>query len=276
MVYYRGCHYSFDCEKYVVGCNNCPILPGDKKNDLSSKGFGKKSKLYSKFDNLYFISPSLWLYDCAKRSLLIKDKPVYYIPNAIDSKLFKPFDNDIAKYILNIDTNETVIAFGAVNVNSPYKGWSFLQKALEILYEDRILKNLSILIFGSVYNKQIADAIPFKTKFMGYLSDEYSVVLAYNAANVFVVPSLADNQPTTIMESMCCGTPVVGFNVGGIPDMIKHKENGYLAKYKNPEDLAKGITFCIENKIYGKMLPIFAKSQVVKKHIDLLNGILKH
>ena len=270
-----GCHYSFDCEKYVLGCHNCQIFPGNKKNDLSTKGFNKKLKLYSKYDNFYFVSPSRWLYDCAKKSLLIKDKPVFYIPNAIDDKLFKPFGNDIAKYILNIDPNETVIAFGAVSVSSPYKGWPYLQKALEILYQDKVLKNASVLIFGSGYNKQISDAIPFKTRFMGYLRDEYSVIVAYNAANVFVVPSLADNQPTTIMESMCCGTPVVGFHVGGIPDMISHKENGYLAKYKDSEDLANGIKFCIENKLKGKMLPVFEKSEVVKKHIDLLNEILK-
>ena len=270
-----GCHYSFDCEKYISGCYNCQIFPGNKKNDLSAKGFRKKLKLYSKYTNFYFVSPSRWLSDCAKKSLLTKDKPVFYIPNAIDNKLFKPFDRNTAKYILNIDASETVIAFGAVAVNSPYKGWPYLQNALEILYRDKVLKNISILIFGSGYDKKIADAIPYKTKFMGYLSDEYSVILAYNAADVFVVPSLADNQPTTIMESMCCGIPVVGFDVGGIPDMISHKVNGYLAKYKDSEDLASGIRFCIENKLQGSVLPVFEKKAVVRKHIDLLQSILK-
>ena len=268
-----GCHHSFTCEKYISGCNNCQIFPGNKKNDLSAKEFNKKLKLFLKYDNLCFVSPSRWLYDCAKKSLLIKDKPVFYIPNVIDNKLFKPFDKNIAKYILNIDTNETVIAFGAVKIDSPYKGWAYLQKALVILKQDESIKNISLLIFGSGYNKQIADAIPFKTKFMGHLRDDYSVITAYNAADVFIVPSLADNQPTVVMESMCCGTPVVGFDVGGIPDMISHKENGYLAKYKDSEDIVNGIKFCIENKLKGKMLPVFEKSQVVKKHIDLINSI---
>src|SRR4029078_322841 len=178
-----GCHYSFNCEKYISGCYNCQIFPGNKKNDLSAKGFRKKLKLYSKYSNFYFVSPSWWLANCAKKSLLTKDKPVFYIPNAIDNKLFKPFDRNTAKYILNIDVSETVIAFGAVAVNSPYKGWPYLQNALEILYRDKVLKNISILIFGSGYDKKIADAIPYKTKFMGYLSDEYSVILAYNAAD---------------------------------------------------------------------------------------------
>jgi glycosyltransferase involved in cell wall biosynthesis len=269
-----GCHYSFTCEKYVTVCNDCQMFQGQKKNDLSFKGFNKKLEIYSKFNNLYFVSPSQWLYDCAKKSFLLKDKPIFYIPNAIDNKLFKPFDKNVAKNILNIDVNDTVIAFGAMKVDNPYKGWSYLQKALEILKQKNNLKNVTILIFGSAHNKKMADEIPFKTYFMGRLSDDYSINLAYNAADVFVVPSLADNQPTTVVESMCCGTPVVGFNVGGIPDMISHKKNGYLAKYLDAEDVANGIKFCIDNKIKGKLLPVFERGTVVKKHIDLLNGIL--
>ncbi|HEY8659456.1 MAG TPA: glycosyltransferase [Hanamia sp.] len=270
-----GCHYSFTCEKFVSGCYNCQMLPRQRKNDLSAKGFYKKLKLYSKFDNLYFVSPSKWLYDCAKKALLTKNKPIYYIPNVIDNKLFKPFDKSIAKKILNIDINETVIAFGAVKVNSPYKGWTYLQQALEILSQDKDFSNTTILIFGSGYDKQIANAIPFKTKFMGYLKDDYSVILTYNASDVFIVPSIADNQPTTVMESMCCGTPVVGFDIGGIPDMINHKVNGYLAKYKNSEDIADGIRFCIKNKIRGKILPSFEKNEIVKKHLDIINSLLQ-
>ncbi|MDP4283511.1 MAG: glycosyltransferase [Bacteroidota bacterium] len=267
-----GCHHSFDCNKYIEECNNCQFFPGNKKNDLSTKGFKKKLKLYSKYNNLFFISPSQWLYACAQKSLITKDKPVFYIPNAIDNTHFKPFDKNVARQILNINPTETVIAFGAVEVNSPYKGWALLQEALDILKRDSVLKNISILIFGSGYNKNIADAIPFKTNFLGYL-DEYSVTIAYNAADVFVVPSLADNQPTTVMESLCCGTAVVGFDVGGIPDMIMHKENGYLAKYKDSEDISNGIQYCIKNKIKGKILPIFEKTHIVKKHLDLINKL---
>ena len=269
-----GCHYSFTCEKYVIECNDCQMFQGQNKNDLSLKGFRKKLEIYSKFDNLYFVSPSQWLYDCAKKSFLLKEKPIFYIPNAIDNKLFKPFDKNVAKSILNIDINDTVIAFGAMKVDNPYKGWSYLQKALEILKQRDDLKNVTILIFGSAHNKKIADEIPFKTYFMGRLSDDYSINLAYNAADVFVVPSLADNQPTTVVESMCCGTAVVGFNIGGIPDMISHRENGYLAKYLDAEDIANGIKFCIENKIKGKLLPVFERDTVVSKHIELINSIV--
>jgi glycosyltransferase involved in cell wall biosynthesis len=242
--------------------------------DWATREFKNKLKFYSKYNNLNFVSPSKWLYNCAKQSMLTKDKPVYYIPNIIDKKIFKPFDKNTARHILNLDVNETILLFGAASIESPYKGWMYLQKALEILHLSQSTRKISILLFGSGYNKKIADAIPFKTRFMGFLRDEYSTALVYNAADVFITPSLADNQPTTVMESMCCGTPVVGFEVGGIPDMINHKENGYLAKYKDSEDIVNGIKFCLENNIRGKILPSFEKHTIIRKHIELIDSLI--
>jgi glycosyltransferase involved in cell wall biosynthesis len=269
-----GSHHSFTCEKYKVQCKNCQVFPQRTLIDWAEYEFNKKLKLYSKFNNLYFVSPSKWLYNCAKESALTKDKPLFYIPNTINESVFKPFDKKTARFILNLDPDEIIISFGAVSVESPYKGWSYLQKALEILKQTNRVENISILIFGSGYNKKIADAIPFKTRFMGFLQDEFSTSLIYNASDIFVTPSLADNQPTTVMESMCCGTPVVGFDVGGIPDMIEHKKNGYLAKYKVAEDIAAGIEFCLKNNIKGRMLPGFEKSSIIGKHLELINSII--
>jgi glycosyltransferase involved in cell wall biosynthesis len=269
-----GCHHSFTCEKYKTeGCNSCPMFPAGKKNDLSGKEFRKKIKIYSKYNNLHFVSPSQWLYNCAKESLLTKNKPVHYIPNILDNSLFKPTDKTVAKQMLNIDPDETVIAFGAISVNSPYKGWVYLQKALELLKQKDTAKNISVLIFGSAYNKEIADAIPFKTRFMGYLLDEYSTALVYNAADVFIAPSLAEAFGYVVMEALSCGTPVVGFDVGGIPDMISHKENGYLARYKDAADISEGIKFCLQNNIKGYLLPEIQPSATLKKHLKLFEQI---
>jgi glycosyltransferase involved in cell wall biosynthesis len=268
-----GCHHSFTCDKYMTKCFDCQVFPEGNRIDWANREFRKKKKLYSDFKNLYFITPSKWLYDCAKSSSLTRDKPVYHIPNIVDRELFKPVDRKSARQILNLDADETIIAFGAMTINSPYKGWKQLQKALEILSHEQNSKTISVLIFGSGQNKQIEDSIPFKSRFMGFLKDEYSTSLVYNAADIFITPSLADNLPTTILESLSCGTPVVGFEVGGIPDMIKHKENGYLARYKDVDDIAKGITFCIQNNIKGRLLPEFEKGAIIKKHLDLIDSI---
>lgn len=264
-----GCHYSFSCEKYYTECHRCPVLNSKKDNDLSTKGFRKKRHLFTNRNNLYFVSPSKWLRDCAKKSALLRDKPVSYIPNAIDQRIFKPFDQLVARTILNISEDQKVIAFGAVKLNSPFKGWPYLQHALDILSLEKNKDDYTVIVFGSGFHAEVAKLIPFKTKFLGYL-DEISLNVAYNAADVFVVPSMADNQPTVIMESLCCGTPVAGFDVGGIPDMIEHKQNGYLATYKDAQDLARGIDYCIEKRLKGFPLPQFDKDRIIEAHKELI------
>jgi len=271
----EGCHHSFECEKYKTECIKCPAFNGKEIIDWANREFKKKKRLYSGFENLYFVSPSKWLYTCAKESGLTKGKPIYHIPNIIDTTLFKPISRSFARKILNLDEKDIIIAFGAFTVSSAYKGWHELIKALNILKSESRLKNVTLLIFGAGQDKQISDAIPFKSRFLGFLKDEYSTVLVYNAADVFISPSLADNFPTTILECMACGTPAVGFEVGGIPDMIRHKENGYLAKYRDSEDLARGIEYCLKNKITGSLLPEFERSVLLKKHFDLIDTALK-
>ncbi len=269
-----GCHHSFECDKYKVsGCGDCPMFSGNKQNDFSAREFKKKMLLYNKYNNLHFVSPSRWLYDCAKESLLTKHKPVHYVPNILDDTLFKPVDKKVAKKALNINEDEIVIAFGAISVNSPYKGWVYLQKALEMLQQEGVIKNISVLIFGGVYNKEVADAIPFKTKFLGYLKDEFSTTLVYNAADVFIAPSLAEAFGYVVMESLSCGTPVVGFNVGGIPDMIMHKQNGYLAKYKDSADITTGIKYCIQNNIKGYLPEEILPAKTIQRHVKLIEQI---
>lgn len=117
------------------------------------------------------------------------------------------------------------------------------------------------------------EAIPFKTKYLGYLKDEYSAAMVFNAADVFVAPSLAEAFGYVVMESLSCGTPVVAFNVGGIPDLIKHKHNGYLANYKDATDLADGIKYCLSNKVKGGLLDELKPKNTAQKFLDLFNHL---
>jgi len=269
-----GCHHSFSCEKYKTECNNCPFFPKDKVRDLAYKEFHKKRKLFQKYNNLHFVSPSKWLYNCTNESALTKNKPSFLIPNYLDDQMFKPFNKKIAKEIMNIKEDETVIAFGAVYLDSPYKGWKYLQQALELLEKNEKYNNFHILIFGSNYNKDIAERIPFKTTFAGFLSSDYALNLMYNAADVFVAPSLAEAFGYVILESLSCGTPVVAFTTGGIPDLIDHKANGYLADYKDSHDLANGIKYCLDNDVKGYALPEFEGDLIIAKHLGLIEQIL--
>lgn len=269
-----GCHHSFTCEKYKTKCYDCQFFPGHKKNDLSAKGFRKKMKLYSGFSNLYFVSPSKWLKECAESSSLTRNREIFLIPNLLDRKIFRPVDKKAARVLLNIDNGNSVIAFGALAIDSPYKGWEYLKNALDKLSGTYRETTISVLIFGKCNVEVIRKNIPFDTVFTGYLKDEYSAALVYNAADVFVTPSLADNLPTTVLESLSCGTPVVGFRTGGIPDMIEHKINGYLAEYRNSDDLAEGIKYCLSNNIRGKISAEFENENIISRHMNLVNRLV--
>jgi len=265
-----GCHHSFECTNYQTRCCKCPYHNGALPTDQSIWQFKKKKKIYKQFKNLMFIAPSKWLYDCAKKSALTEGKHVYHIPNLINADLFKPVCKETARQILSLDKSVKIIGFGADSaLTNPYKGWDYLKEALRILSEDETLKEMKIelLIFGSSYSEEIANNIPFSTHFLGRLYDEYSLVIAYNCMNVFVIPSLAEAFGQTIIESLATNVPVVGFNVGGIPDMV-NENTGYLAEYKNSRDLAKGISSLLKNEKINvrKEINSYIPENITEKH----------
>jgi glycosyltransferase involved in cell wall biosynthesis len=277
-----GCHYSFNCSKYYSRCYDCPYY---KKNvflpDISFRQFSIKRRIYKQFDNLAFIAPSTWLAGCAQKSGLTRDKRIYYVPNLIDPERFKPLNKNTARELFCIKQNRKVITFGADNaLSNPYKGWNYFRDALHFLAKENVLPDtvIEVLIFGINYNKKIADDIPFTVHFFGRLHDEYSMVMVYNCADVFVIPSLAENFSNTIIESLACNTPVVGFDVGGIPDTV-NDDTGYLAKYKDSHDLAKGIALVLREGKGNVRIDAekFFSTEVLKGHISINNyGCKEH
>ena len=244
-----GCHYSSGCTKYNEKCGQCPILNSSKDRDLTRRIWENKNKFYKNL-NLTIVTCSNWLARCAKDSSLFNDLRGEVIPNSVDINIFKPIKKEIARDILNLPQSKYYILFGAMSATSDKrKGFSYLSKALNKLKSNYSeLKNkIELIVFGASHSEDIEDLL-FKTYFTGKLNDEYSLALCYSASDIFTAPSLEDNLPNTIMESLSCGTPVVAFEIGGIPDMIKHKQNGYLAEYKSVDDLAQGICWILEDK----------------------------
>ncbi|MCL2704809.1 MAG: glycosyltransferase, partial [Spirochaetaceae bacterium] len=270
-----GCHHSFDCINYQTACCKCPYHKGALLGNLADWQYKAKKKIYKQFKNLMFIAPSKWLFECAKKSGLTDSKQIWHIPNIIDSNIFKPIDKKIVRQLLSLNTNKKIIGFGADSaLTNPYKGWDYLKEALQVLAKDKTQqdKKIEVLIVGNNYSKEIAESIPFTVHFLGRLHDEISLVAAYNCMDVFVIPSLAENFPNTILESLNCDTPVVGFNIGGIPDTI-NENTGYLAEYKNSRDLAEGISLILKKgkANVSEYVKSFAPEIVLDKHKEMWN-----
>ena len=239
-----GCHYAGDCNRYKTECGKCPQLGSEKENDLSNIIWKKKSNAYPLL-NINVVSPSKWLARCATESNLFSQFSVSVIPNSCPTDKFIPYSKKEARKFFGIEMSTNVILFGADTVVNKRKGIVYLLKALNnLIYSEK--QNILLITFGHIPDNIMIN-IKYPVKNFGHVSDQKQLSIIYSMADLFVITSLEDNLPNTVLESMACGTPVVGFNIGGIPDMIEHKETGYLVKPKDVDDLAKGISWILSS-----------------------------
>ena len=266
-----GCHYNGTCDRYMYECGKCPQLGSDKENDLSHWVWSRKKKFWANLD-LTVVTPSRWLANCARSSSLFGDKKIEVIPNGLDLQKFKPIDQLKAKEDLNLPVDKNLILFGAMNsIKDKRKGFQYLKSAINVLSEDLAFE---AIVFG---NSGKDSQLNIPINYMGNFPDNMLTKL-YSAADVFVAPSVQDNLPNTVMESLACGTPSVAFDIGGMSDMIVHKENGYLAKPFNTDDLANGIEWVVKQDQRKKVLrensrkyveKNFELKYIAKKYADL-------
>lgn len=277
-----GCHHSFECIKYTSSCHDCSNINRKLLKNIVSYNFEKKRDIICSFNNVYGITPSFWLTNCAKNSILFQKKIVNCIPNLIDTSVFKIIDKKKARDYFHFPMNKKLILFGADGGNkNKYKGWMYLNNALQKLK----IRDIEVVVFGNELDDHAKKFLPFTAHSIGHISDINLLVMLYNAVDVFVTPSLAEAFGQTIFEAQACGTLVVGFDVGGIPDLIKHLKTGYLAKYMDSIDLASGIEWALQYKNDQELLEgmrkyvidNFSYKVVVQKHLDMIHNIVdKH
>lgn len=256
-----GCHYAFDCNRYMESCGNCPQLKSGSGNDLSHKLWLRKNKAWKDL-NITIVAISHWLADCAKKSSLFNNYRIEVIHNALDENTFKPIDKIVAKKILNIAPSKKVILFGAWNATrNKVKGFQHLLPAIQDLAKKGFGKNFELFVFGSC-EPQKAPNFGMKTTYLGRLHDNITLALVYSAADVTVVPSIQEAFGKTAIESLACGTPVVSFDTSGLKDIVEHKMNGYRAKPFSSQDLAKGIAWILSDKPQWQKMSIRARKKV--------------
>jgi len=254
-----GCHHSGDCENFQQSCGNCKFLKNPGANDLSHRLWSAKKTGFST-ENLHIITCSEWLGNRARQSSILGGHSIKTIPNAIDTAFFSPKASS-----LGLDPSKKYILFVAMRVNAPMKGFHLLKEALAYLDP----KTTELLIVGG----EMTEELPLKSHNFGQVTDPKKMRDIYAAADVFVTPSLEENLPNTIMESMACGTACVGFQVGGIPEMIEHQKTGYVAKAFETADLAKGINWCLGDEKAGmnarkRAMKLYDEEIVAKQHLS--------
>ena len=272
------CHLTLDCRRFEQQCCHCRLLPGGgSDNDLAAKVWRKKQKMLAG-RQMTFVACSQWLAGEARKSGLLQGQRVESIPNPIDTHIYMPKDQQQARQRVGLPAEGRVILFASQRVTNLNKGMNYLVEACQLIatqHPDQ-KDNITVAVLGG-HAEEIVGQLPFRTCPLGYVNDEQRIVDVYNAADVFVLPSLSENLPNTIMEAMACGLPCVGFRVGGIPEEIDHKRNGYVAEYRNAADLAAGIRWvlgsdrreALSEACVRKVAQSYSQQSVAMKYLDV-------
>lgn len=275
------CAYSFDCDAWLSECGQCginvnktyPEMPFD--NSMLVLKNKKKAFLGNKIN---FVAPSKWLENLIRKSFL-KDENIMTIYNGVDLDAFKFHDKNELRSKYGLKSDKKYILFAAANMNDNRKGFKYLINALNNLPDK---KNIVLITVGSVINKNLVSK-EFEIKEYGYISEEKKMNEIYALADIFVMPSLMDNFPCTILESMSSGTPVIAFNVGGISEQIG-EDSGWLVPAKDDLQLSKELQHILKNsgllKAYShnsrkRVKEKFTLDICVNSYISLYNHILE-
>jgi glycosyltransferase involved in cell wall biosynthesis len=222
--------------------------------------------------SIFFVACSHWLESEAKRSALLEGQKVASIPNPIDTRIYKRGNKNEARQRLGLPVDKKLILFASQRVTNANKGMDYLIEACRQLH----ILDAAVVILGG-HAEEMVPQLSLEAYPLGYVNEEQRIVDVYNAVDVFVLPSLSENLPNTIMEAMACGVPCVGFKVGGIPEEIDHRRNGYVAEYRSADDLARGIRWILTEADYEelsknavhKVLQNYSQQSVALKYLDV-------
>jgi glycosyltransferase involved in cell wall biosynthesis len=219
--------------------------------DLNRWTWQRKRKHWKK--PMQVVTPSRWLAESVQESAFMCDWPVTVIPNPMDTERWKPLDQELARELLGLPKDVQLLLFGTKgDGKDPRKGFDLLLNALELLHDKPQAQDPELVVFGQFApEKSLQLGVPIH--YTGHLHDDLSLRVLYSAVDALVIPSRQDNLPNTGIEAHACGTPVIAFETGGLPDIVEHKNTGYLARAFDTEDLARGIAWVLAQRVKQRL-----------------------
>ena len=262
------CHASLDCERWKTGCGRCPY-PGTEpaiRRDATALEWKLKKWAYERAD-FTIVTPSKWLAEVVGRSFLA-GRPVHHIPHGLDVEVFRPLDKPECRSLLGIPGGKTVLLCAIENMDRPLKGGQLMVEALRDLPES-IRRDCVLLVFGRS-SRALLKQIPMQVVELGYLGADSMKVIAYSAADLLINPSRAESFGLVALEAMACGTPVVAFGVGGLPELVRPGLTGMLAVPENPQDFSDRIVDMLEDRQSLQTMGAVARLMVLDEYrLDL-------
>lgn len=275
------CHHAYECTAYHEGCGNCMFLTGNKQNDLSAKVFRQKQAVYDSLPDITFVPVSRWLAGRCSSSPLLRGRRIEVIPNPFPVDFFNPDALDWGSDLPLPADRPNRIVMCAARLDDPIKGLPYAVEALNHIFDNRpdIAKTLTVLFIGEIRDRSILDNLRINYHCVGRINDPKLLRQIYASSQVVLSTSLYETLPGTLIEGQATGCIPVSFGRGGQEDFIKHKETGYIAEYKNPQSVADGIIWALENpidrhKLHSNVVGLFASAGIAERYIDLFHRLL--
>ncbi|APB33671.1 glycosyl transferase, group 1 [Gloeomargarita lithophora Alchichica-D10] len=260
------CSYSFGCQRWQKGCGKCPYpntYPAIKR-DSTALEWKLKNWVYHQ-THLTIVTPSQWLMNQVKLSML-NHLDICHIPNGVNLDIYHPLDQQICRYFLGISHKKYVLLTSSINFHDPRKGSDLLIQALNLL--PNAIRKETILLAMGVAGNVLEKAVDMAVYSLGYIHLDQLKAGVFAAADVFVLPTRADNLPLVLQEAMACGTPLVSFAVGGVPELVRPGVTGRLAEPENPQSLAHQIEQILVNREYRQQMAQKCR-EIARQEYDL-------
>ncbi|ACB51447.1 glycosyl transferase, group 1 [Crocosphaera subtropica ATCC 51142] len=276
------CVYSYDCDRWKIGCGQCPYpetYPSINRDNTHVE-WRLKQWLYQQ-SNLSVVSPSRWLIEQVQQSPLLQNLPLHHIPHGIDTEAYQPLDPEMCRAALGIPTHKKVLMFVADLLQDYRKGSDLLLEALSQLPDS--LKVDTILLTLGLGSESFWSSCGLASINMGVVRNDRLKSVIYSAADLFVFATRADIFGLVLQESMACGTPMISFKIGGVPDLVRPGITGYLAEPENSQDLCQGIIYLLEdNTLRQQMsqhcrdiaLNEYSLDKQAQRYLEVYNKIL--
>ncbi len=261
-----GCHYPGSCERHAQYCGNCPQLRSPSEHDISRKLWQRKFDAWRKID-LTVVAPSAWMGQLARQSSLFRERRIEIVPTGVDISVFRPQDKVTLRSRLEIRQDRLVIAFGALDPDGDRrKGYAELNAALGRMARSSLAPRMLALIFGR--DQLPGEQLPIPARFLGRLDRDEELAAAYASADIVAVPSTEDNLPNVALEAIACGVPVCGFCMGGMPEIVIHGLNGYLASPFDSNQLADNMLAILTDSNLRQKMAVNSRSRALR-HFSL-------